>query len=251
MFLTKDDLKLSYGVDLKIGAALVDRKVPDGNLYWKNRTIYLPGAPGYIFIPIFTDILLRSGVERDVLLSEPFLVTCETILHSAALHEYDKISWKEHVEQASNTVKNNIVHEEFYNDLFNYTFQDRPVKVPSIALGSHFPSLNRADSYLFSLSTIQSSSFNIEKALKGWNALMTYFLLMDDLADIKDDLRTGQTNVLIDAGLNDEGEQLIHQMINKSIEDMQLINPVMSNRIEHKKSLIDIRAIIQSIRQNF
>jgi hypothetical protein len=117
-----------------------------------------------------------------------------------------------------------------------------------LPFGSDFPSLNRADSYLFLLSIIQSSSFDIEKAMKGWYALMTYFLLMDDLADIRDDLKTGQPNALLDAGLDDQGEKLISMMIEKSIDDMERINPVMANRIEHKKSLIDLHGLIQSIR---
>ncbi|NBO59062.1 MAG: hypothetical protein EBU73_09050, partial [Chitinophagia bacterium] len=91
MFLTKDDLKLSYGVDLHIGAKFVDRPVPLNNLYWKNRTIYLPGAPGYIFIPIYFDILRRSGASLDELFDESFLQSSESILHSAALHEYEEI----------------------------------------------------------------------------------------------------------------------------------------------------------------
>jgi len=86
------------------------------------------------------------------------------------------------------------------------------------------------------------------KALKAWYALMTYFLLMDDLADIKEDVKTGQPNALIDAGLHDDGEQLIAAMIDKSIVDMAEVNPVLANRIDHKKSLIDLHGLIASIR---
>jgi len=52
----------------------------------------------------------------------------------------------------------------------------------------------------------------------------------------------------MDAGLNDHGEKLIGEMIDKSIHDMEEINPVMSNRIDHKKSLIDLHGLIASIR---
>lgn len=248
MFLTKDDLKLSYGVHLRIGSIFVDRAVPAGNLYWKNRTIYLPGAPGYIFIPIYTDILFRSGVPLEELLSEAFIETIESILHSAALHEYEEITWIQHVQQVIKLVEERVVNRELLEGLSAYTFQSQPIKIPSLPFGSDFPSLNRADSYLFLLSIIQSKSFNVEKAIKGWNALMTYFLLLDDLADIREDLKTGQSNALLDAGLDDHGEKLISQMIDKSIADMELINPVMANRIDHKKSLIDLHGLIQSIR---
>ncbi|MFN5327435.1 MAG: hypothetical protein ACK5B8_09505 [Bacteroidota bacterium] len=248
MYLTKDDLKLSYGVDVHIGKTLVERAVPTYNLYWKNRTIYIPGAPGYIFIPIYTDILHRSGVQLDELMTESFIQTCEKILHSAALHEYEQITWKEHVLQVAELVRPQIVHHRFFNDLITYAAQEQPLRLSSLPFGTAFPSLNRADSYLFLLATIQSPSFDVQKALKGWYALMTYFLLMDDLADIKEDIRTGQSNALIDAGLNDHGEKLIAQMIDKSIADMNEVNPVLANRIDHKKSLIDLHGLIASIR---
>lgn len=77
MFLTKDDLKLSYGVDLQIGKTMIERSVPTDNLYWKNRKIYIPGAPGYMFIPIYADMLRRSGVLLTELLSDAFIQISE------------------------------------------------------------------------------------------------------------------------------------------------------------------------------
>ena len=248
MFLTKDDLKLSYGVDLSIGANYVERAVPADNLYWKNRTIYLPGAPGYIFIPIYTDILFRSGVPMDTLLSDAFIQTSESILHSAALHEYEEITWMQHVQQVIGLVEDRVTNRSFFDQLSSYTLQAFPTKLTSLPFGTPFPSLNRADSYLFLLSILPHEVVDIQKALKGWYALMTYFLLMDDLADIREDLKTGQANALLDAGLDDQGEKLILQMIDNSITEMNSINPVMANRIDHKKSLIDLHALIQSIR---
>ncbi|MCE2758546.1 MAG: hypothetical protein LW706_11460 [Chitinophagaceae bacterium] len=248
MFLTKDDLKLSYGVHLQIGKTLVERPVPADNLYWKNRTTYVPGAPGYIFIPIFADILHRSGVHLDELLSENFIQSSEKILHNAALHEHEQITWKEHIFQVAELVRPNMSNAHFFGDLLKYAAQERPIRIGSLPFGTAFPSLNRADAYLFLLSIIKSPSFDMGKALKAWYALMTYFLLMDDLADIKEDVKTGQPNALIDAGLHDDGEQLIAAMIDKSIVDMAEVNPVLANRIDHKKSLIDLHGLIASIR---
>ena len=248
MFLTKDDLKLSYGVDLRIGAAYVDRTVPPNNLYWKSRTIYLPGAPGYIFIPIYTDLLYRSGAPLEELLSENFIKNCEAILHSAALQEYGEISWRQHIEQVIDVVNENVVRSSLFDTLISYALHEKPLKKDNSIFGTEFPSLNRADSYLFMLATISSSDFNQEKAIKAWYALMTYFLLLDDLADIKDDLKTGQENVLVEAGLNRHGEKIISEMMDTSIHVMNEINPVMANRIDHKKSLIDLHELIQSIK---
>jgi hypothetical protein len=247
MFLTKHDLKLSYGVHLEIGASYVDRKLPAGNLYWKDRTIYLPGAPGYIFMPIFADLLFRAGADLTRLLSDEQLNTAEKILHSAALLEHKQISWTEHIQQAS-MVQPHASSNFLYADLIKY-LQGRSVfQAQGFQLGTKFPSLNRADSYLLSLTTLDINSFDLALAIESWYALMTYFLIMDDLADIKDDLKNNEENVLLDAGLDQTGISTITAMIDNSIQVMNKINPVMANRIDHKKNLIDLEAIIRSIR---
>jgi hypothetical protein len=73
---------------------------------------------------------------------------------------------------------------------------------------------------------------------------------MDDLADIRDDLMNGEENAIVDAGLNRDGIDKIEGMMNAGIDKLNLINPVLSNRIEHKKSLIDIPQLVESIRRS-
>jgi hypothetical protein len=250
MFLTKDDLKLAYGVDMQIGEAFVNRLVPQENLYWKNRKIYLPGAPGYTFLPIFADLLLRSGASTQQLTAEGQFQLSEAILHSAALLEHQMISWDEHLQQVMDIVSPKVVNAQLFEDIKTYIFAKIPVTKNGILFGTEFPSLNRADSYLFILTAISAPTFNLEKAIRSWYALMTYFLILDDLADIKDDLLNNEENALIDAGLNESGVERIGKMIDDSISVMHLVNPVMANRIEHKKSLIDLHEIIRSIRLN-
>ena len=55
---------------------------------------------------------------------------------------------------------------------------------------------------------------------------------------------------MIGDGLNDAGAEKITEMIDESIATMNLVNPVMANRIEHKKSLINLHEIIRSIRHS-
>ena len=76
---------------------------------------------------------------------------------------------------------------------------------------------------------------------------MTYFLIQDDLADIKDDLRKNEENVLIDAGMDDAGLQLITEMIDQSHDSLLAINPILSNRIDYKRKMMDLKEIIRSI----
>lgn len=247
MFLTKHDLKLSYGVHLDIGAKYVDRRLPEGNLYWKSRTIYLPGAPGYIFMPIFADLLLRAGADKSTLLAEAQLKTSEEILHSAALLEHKQINWIEHIEQVSK-IQPHPASRTVHAELVKYLQEGSNSATNGLKLGTKFPSLNRADSYLLSITTLDVNSFDLTLAIESWYALMTYFLIMDDLADIKEDLKNNEENVLLEAGLDQNGISTITNMIDKSIGVMNKINPVMANRIDHKKNLIDLESIIRSIR---
>lgn len=250
MFLSKDDLKLAYGVDMLIGETYVNRRVPQDNLYWKKRQIYIPGAPGYTFMPIFSDLLYRCGADRQQLIGEDFLQFSEAILHSAARLEHKQIEWEAHVDEVVNQVAPHVVDNQLFEALKAYAGKSDPFKAGDVRLGTAFPSLNRADSYLFSLVIINSPSFDVDKAIRAWYALMTYFLILDDLADIREDLLNGEENVLIDVGLDDAGAAKVEAMIDESIAIMNQINPVMANRIEHKKSLINLREIIRSIRHS-
>ena len=250
MFLSKDDLKLAYGVDMLIGETYVNRKVPQDNFYWKNRKIYIPGAPGYTFMPIFSDLLYRCGADRQQLIGDDFLQLSEAILHSAAKLEHKQLDWEAHVAEVIDLVAARVVDNQLFEELKAYAWQSLPIKLGDTRIGTAFPSLNRADSYLFTLVVINSSSFDVDKAIRAWYALMTYFLILDDLADIREDLLNGEENVLIDAGLNDAGAEKITEMIDESIATMNLVNPVMANRIEHKKSLINLHEIIRSIRHS-
>ena len=250
MFLTKDDLKLSYGVDLAIGKFYVDRQVPQDNLYWKGRSIYVPGASGYIFMPIYADLLRRSGAELSFLLNEVFFSINESILHSAALLEHQQIDWSTHVHQCLQVVMQHVQDISLFEELQKYLLNHKPIKTEGSRLGTDFPSLNRADSYLLSLSCIPGNSFDVQKALDGWYAMITYFLLMDDLADIREDLINGEENAILEAGLNKQGVQRIEKMMEDAINQLNAINPILANRIEHKKSLIDIPQLVESIKRS-
>jgi hypothetical protein len=98
--------------------------------------------------------------------------------------------------------------------------------------------------------TDSDPAFDEQKAIDGWYAMITYFLLMDDLADIREDLTNNEENAIVDAGLNQQGIDKLESMMSEGIDKLNLINPVLANRIEHKKSLIDIPHLIESIRRS-
>jgi hypothetical protein len=244
MFLTCDDLKLAYGVDMEIGRFYVDRKVPVNNAYWKKRHLYIPPVPGFFFKPIFSDLAFRAGIGKSILLSEDFIQLAEKILDSAGRLEQKDISWDEHINECVQFAELKLANRDFLEDLKSYFAGNK--ENASVPLGTPYPSLNRADAYLFTLCAISFDQDKKAKLVESWYALMTYFLILDDLADIKDDFKNNEENALIEAGLSKQGAAVITEMINRSYIQMERINPVMANRIDHKRQSLDVEAIIRS-----
>jgi len=244
MFVSSDDLKLGYGVDLEIAKFFVDRKVPENNLYWRKRLLYIVPMPGYLFIPMYTDIEFRLGLDKQKLLSEGHISLIERILHSAAKLEFHEIDYEQHIAECIGIAENSCNNPSFLQDLVYYfTGKGREA---TISLGYPFKSLQRADAYLFSLCYFSFDQEMKKKLTEGWNALMTFYLTMDDLDDIKTDFINQDENSLIEAGLNKKGAETIRQMINTSHDVMSRINPVLANRIDHKRSTINVQEIIES-----
>jgi hypothetical protein len=154
------------------------------------------------------------------------------------------INWPGHIAECIAFTEKSVLRNDFLEDLKSY-FNNEQVKSGAI-LGTPYPSLNRADTYLFTLCTLNIDSQQKIKLLEAWYALMTYFLILDDLVDIKQDFKNKEENALLDAGLTDEGAAIITGMIQRSYANMNAINPVMANRIDHKRQTLDVAAIIRS-----
>jgi hypothetical protein len=247
MFLTKDDLKLGFGIDLDIAAHYVDRKVPEGNLYWKGRHLYVNTMPGFIFMPVFTDLLRRCGVSKEVLLSERFITLAEAIMHSAAVQEVEGRSMISHYEECIELARAVSVNP-FFLDALDAHFHGRELP-DGLKLGTPFRSLNRADAYLCVLCVLPFDTAQAKRFLEAWYAMITIYLVTDDLEDIKQDLKEQEDNVAIEAGLNEEGARIIEAMVSSAMASMERINPVLANRFEHKLHYTDIRGIIRSFAQ--
>ncbi|HTN05427.1 hypothetical protein [Agriterribacter sp.] len=247
MFTSKDDLKLGYGVDMEIGKFLTDRKVPADNLYWKNRLLYIVPMPGYLFIPLYIDIQFRLGLSKAELLSEQHLRLLEGILHSAAKLENKAINFEEHITECIALTRPQCKNPSFLQDLIYY-FSGEKEKA-AVALGTPYKSLTRADAYLFSLCYFDFDDALKEQLVNAWYALITYYLIVDDLEDIQPDFEQQEENAVLEAGLSDKGAKAIEALIHQSYHVMNTVNPVMANRIDHKKQLINVKAVIDAFLQ--
>ncbi len=245
MFLSKDDLKLSYGVDLEIGKFFVDRRVPANNAYWQKKHLYMNPQPGYVFIPIYTDLAYRIGIPKQELLSEKYLILMEQVMDSAARQEIHGIPMKEHIQECIELSRQHCNNERFLNSLIGF-FKEEKTNT-GIVYGTPFPSLNRAHAYLFSLSALDFDLETEKKLVDAWNALMIFFLVKDDLVDISDDLKNNDNNMVLEAGLNEDTTEVISKLLELSYSTLHQVNQVMSNRVEHMIAVTDVRKLINAV----
>lgn len=203
MFTSKQTLVDGFGVDREIAAFFVDRKVPNQNDYWKGRLLYVSNGTGYLFIPLWFDLQYRIGIDKDVLLNEEVVKLSEAILDSAAKHEMNKISLEQHIENCKALVDGKIEQPTLYDDLLIF-FSDHSLK-PYKNIGTVSSALNRGDSLLFTLCVLDTDAETIDKLLRGWQALVPSFLLMDDVMDLEEDKKNGEENSIADFGKGSEG----------------------------------------------
>jgi hypothetical protein len=244
MFLSHEDLKLSYGVDMEIGKFLVDRRVPPDNAYWKKRLLYLNFLPGYIFIPLYADIQYRLGLPKAELMSDHYMNFVESILDSAGRQEWEGVSMEEHIHECLELTRTVSRNPELLQDLIHY-FKGEKEKA-TVKLGTPFPALARADAYLFTLCYFDFDPGLKKKLVEAWYALITYFLVVDDLEDIKKDFTKQEENSILEAGLNKDGAEKIMDMLDRDYEVMDEINPVLSNRIDFTRKTKNIQGIIDT-----
>jgi hypothetical protein len=162
--------------------------------------------------------------------------------------EKGMISWEGHVAECREAATPQARNPVLLDDLCHY-FSGKPAPT-GFSYGTEFRSLNRADTYLFYLTLFEFDRDVHQRLLDAWYAMITYFLIMDDLADIRTDFEQQEENAFLDAGLHEAGIQRIIAMIDDAHDKMLRVNPVMANRIDYKRSTVDIRAMVASLSNN-
>lgn len=242
MFTTKDDLKLTYGIDMEIGRFFVDRKVPDNNAYWKGRYLYINPMPGYLFIPVYADLERRLGLPREELLNEQHIRFIEAIMDSIGRQEFEKLTLQEHVKECVSITSEYGKNIELLNEL--QTYFSGINRINGIDFGLRLKALNRVDTYLFTLCFFELDSKTKKQLIDAWHALMSYYLISDDVDDIKDDFNNNEDNCIIEAGLSAEGAGIIETVMKESYDVMNAVNPVFANRMDYSWQMKDIKQII-------
>ena len=223
MYISANQLERDMGVNKTIGKFFVDRKPPVNNSFWKGRLLYIAFGNGYISIPVYYDILHRIGLQIELLLDDKHIHLMEQLMHFAILQERNEISLAEELNSIRLLLNGRIQNHSYFELLNNYL--DQAVLKPMGPFGLDYPSLNRADVFLYVLCDLPLNEKQWGQAIRYWYALHPSYLIMDDIRDYGKDKEKGEENVVIDQGGGAEGFEKVFGMLHRNNETMQEINP--------------------------
>lgn len=226
MFISAYQLHHEMGVDLTIAKFFVDRPVPEDNSFWKGKLLYIGFGNGYVSIPVYYDLLLRTGLPLEILLSGSHIHFMEQLMHYAILQERMLIGRNEELESIRGLLKGRIKNTGHYQALSDYL--DQPVLKRQGLLGLDLPALNRADVFLYILCDLPLTEKQWELAVRYWYALHPTYLIMDDLRDYEKDKELGEDNVVLEWGDGATGFRQAMQTIRDNCETLKEVNPVLA-----------------------
>lgn len=228
---------------MEIGRFFVDRKVPDDNFYWKDRYLYIVPMPGYLFIPIFADLQRRAGLPKSEILNETNVRVVEQILNAIGKEEFSGQRYSQHIRECIEIVTPHCKNKLLIEELSGY-FLGENEDQGYTTLKTPFRALSRVDSYLYTLCSYALSEVVKVQLVNAWHALMNFYLILDDLDDISEDLVSGEPNAIIEAGLHPHGAKRIEEVLRDSYDTMNAINPVFANRMDFSLEQLDVYGII-------
>jgi hypothetical protein len=225
MFLSVSQLEQEMGVDKRIGRFFVDRKIPDKNSFWKGRLLYIAFGNGYLSIPVYYDILYRIGLPLEILLEEKHIEFMEQLMHFAILQERNEITISEELKQIRLLLEGRVRDMEYYQSLNRYL--DQPTLNPMSPFGLAFPSLNRADVFLYILCDLPLTEALWAEAIRFWYALHPSYLIIDDIRDYEKDRKNGDENVIVDFGGGVAGVEKTFELFRENCSTLKEINPLL------------------------
>ena len=180
------------GIDPPTAEFFVQRRKPGNNEYWLKQTHFVSLSTGYIFIPVFFDLLIKNGLPPEKMLAEELLLKMEGILQSAGRMEYKKISMAQHIDDCRALLRAGGLSDGNIKTAEQILVQRAFTRVPS-----RFTSLRRANTFLY-VFAVHGNDYEV--IFKTWELLLPLLLMLDDFADLEQDYDAGEENCLLDGG---------------------------------------------------
>jgi hypothetical protein len=173
-----------------------------------------------------------------MLLDERHIQFMEQLMHYAILHEKNEISQHAELSSIRDLLKGRVLNKHYFEALNKYL--DQPVLKPLGSFGLAYPSMNRADVFLYVLCDLPLTDMQWQQAIRYWYALHPSYLIIDDIRDYSKDKENGEENIVIDFGDGTGGFEKTFAMLQKNGEIMKEINPLLAQFLmEYEEELRD------------
>ncbi len=226
MVITSRKLELELGINSVIANYFAnERKVPENNLFWKNKRIYISSGFGFLTIPMIFDLVHKCGVPLEILLKDEHVSLMESGFHQLKLYENEEISFDEFLTGCKTLLKDKIKQPKLAADLFA-VFSGKPASF--FTLETKHKALARSDSFLFTLVDLELSEEWIHQFLPYWYSLARPILLLDDFKDLQEDRASGDENTIIELGDNATAIESAYNMGIADLELLATINPQLA-----------------------
>lgn len=222
--MTARELLIYLHIDPRIREALLSRPAPQHNAYWRTRAEYILPSPGYYFIPLFFDLLVKQGVSQNALLDESHLQVMESILDSVARFERNQITLNTHLGNCRAALEEKVVSPDKIR-----TVEVQLVNKSFARIPSGFTALTRGNTFLYSFALL---SVEYEMISKTWESTMPLLLFLDDIADFRDDLESRQENCLLEGSSPEENFFQLHPILQELTRSLHSINPAIFDHLD-------------------
>lgn len=212
-----------WGIDSEIADYFANkRKVPEQNLFWKNKRIYLSAGFGFLTIPLMFDLKYKLGANKDDLLNDDHVSLMEQGFDWLKRYEAEEISFNEFLAQCRNLLTGKIKQQHLAQDLFAVFSTEQP---RYFQFETVHKSLARSDSFLFTLVDLDVTDEWVTIFLPYWYALARPILLLDDFKDLLQDRQSGnKENTIIELGNNAAGITAAYDLGMSDLEKLATVN---------------------------
>jgi hypothetical protein len=216
------------GLEASIASLFAGRALPGNNEYWSNRREYVSLSTGYIFIPVFFDLLAKRGLPTSTILSEDLLLVMEDILQSAGRMEYGRITSSQHIADCRQT----LIHAGVGEGQIMRA-EEQLIQRPFTVIPQRFTALKRANTFLY---TFAGRRIDFELVFNSWEMILPLLLILDDFTDLAEDQASGEENCLLDGGnVADNFFELVGYC-NQLLIELNLYNPALANYLRGLKN---------------
>lgn len=199
MVITSHMLHHELGIDSVIADYFANqRPVPQQNLFWKNKLIYLYAGFGTLTIPIVFDLQNKLGIDHEQLLNNEHVLLMEQGFDLLRRFEDKMIDQKAFLQGCKDLLSGKVKQTRLAEDLFSVFSGAKPSCFP---LDQTSAALSRSDMFLFTLVDLPLSDTWVPKFIPYWYAVARPILIFDDFVDLASDRLSGESeNVIIEFG---------------------------------------------------